>query len=94
MSTLSPKYPILDPLPQVNHHDHLPEGFKELSRIHSNHNQKLYVFISQGTHLTILAAFHAGPENQYFCEQYDFPLKALTWFPNPDISLKEGGGTV
>src|SRR5690606_15020807 len=42
---------------------------------------KLYVLTKHQNHLSILISYRAGPHKEYYCKQFDFPLKALSWFP-------------
>ena len=37
--------------------------------------------VKQEKYLSLLTSYHSGPNQQYYCKQYDFPLKALSWFP-------------
>lgn len=77
------EYPILAPLPVIQRHDQLPHGTLELGRCMntSTGREKLHVLVKHQGHLSILVSYRAGPNDQYYCDQFDFPLKALSWFP-------------
>ena len=77
------KYPLLQPLSRINQHDQLPSSSVELGRCldTSNGNEELYTIIKNENHLSVLISYHCGPNDQYYCDQFDFPLKALSWFP-------------
>jgi len=80
------EYPLKDPLPKIQRHDQLPSDAAELGRCLDNENvgfEDLYVLVRRGHKLSILVAYtrrlKAG--DAYFCKQFDFPLKTLSWFP-------------
>lgn len=77
------EYPILTPLSVIQRHDQLPVGTAELGRRldNSGARNRLYTLVKHEDHLSILISYHAGPDDQYYCDQFDFPLKALSWFP-------------
>ena len=84
MSYYVQEYPLQPALPSIQHHDQLPDDAIEIGRIlNTEEREKLYVLVKRGSFLSILSAFiipyDAGDE--YVCNQYDFPLKVLTWFP-------------
>lgn len=81
MSYTIQKYPVLDPLPVIQRHDQLPPGTMELGRCMDTSVNDLYLLAKHQGHLSILVSYHAGPDDQYYCDQCDFPLKALSWFP-------------
>lgn len=82
MSYITPKYPVLEPLPVIQHHDQLPPGAIELGRcIDTTEVEDLYVLVKHKSHLSILVAYRNVKTQKYYCKQYDFPLKALSWFP-------------
>lgn len=78
------EYPLSAPLSHILRHDQLPTGTVELGRSLDNRpkeREKLYVLVKHEGHLTLLVTYRSGPNKQYYCKQYDFPLKALSWFP-------------
>jgi hypothetical protein len=83
MSNRTPKYPLLKPLPRIDRHDKLPTGSIKLLECSddSTGRDKLHTLVKHQGHLSILVSYHAGPHDQYFCKQRDFPLKTLSWFP-------------
>lgn len=82
MSYITPKYPILDPLPTIQQHDQLPSNAIEIGRcIDTTEAEDLYVLVKHQKHLIILVAYRNVKTQKYFCKQYDFPLKTLSWFP-------------
>jgi len=83
MSYVTPPYPVLEPLPVIQQHDQLPFGTVNLGQCLDNTSgrDKLFTLITHKNHLSILTSYHAGPHDQYYCDQYDFPLKTLSWFP-------------
>ena len=76
-------YPLKTPLVHIHRHDQIPSFAKELGRRpdRSTGREKLYVLVQQHQYLTALVAYRAGPQDQYYCDQYDFPLRVLVWFP-------------
>lgn len=83
------QYPIEESLPKIQRHDQLPASAKELGRKLDTATtpgyENLYVFVKNSDHLSLLMARtrnvkHVGP--QYYCDQFDFPLKVLSWFPD------------
>lgn len=87
MSYVQP-YPLQPALLKIDRHDQLPSGAIELGRCldtteddprHAN----LYIFVKRNNKLSILKSYtlplKTGP--QYYCDQFDFPLKVLSWFP-------------
>lgn len=77
------KYPLQPPLSRIRQHDKLPSGTVELGHcLDSTYdNEDLYTLAKHENHLSVLISYHSGPHDQYYCKQYDFPLKALSWFP-------------
>lgn len=81
--TFVQEYPLASPLSTITNHTHLPCNAVEIGRIvdtSSAHN-KLFVFVKRGTHLSILITYHHLRTNEYYCDQFDFPLRVLSWFP-------------
>lgn len=84
MSYTVQEYPILQPLSRIDRHDQLPAGTTELGSFLDNRpdsRERWYVLAKHEGHLSVLISYHSGPHDQYYCKQYDFPLKALSWFP-------------
>ena len=83
MSFLKPPYPVLKPLSVIKRHDQLPAGTHKLGECLDNTSgrDKLFTLVNHEGHLAILTSYNAGPHDQYFCKQYDYPLRALSWFP-------------
>ena len=82
MSYYVQKYPIEPALTTIVHHDQLPIDSIEIGRLlDTTEREKLYVFVKRGQHLSILTAYENIKTHRYHCKQYDFPLKALSWFP-------------
>lgn len=78
------EYPLEKPLSHIRRHDQLPSGTVELGRCLDNRpedRERLYVLVKHEGHLSVLMSYHSGPNDQYYCKQFDFPLKALNWFP-------------
>lgn len=77
------EYPILDPLPAIKHHNHLPPTVKELGHLvdASSGHEKTYTLVKNGNHLTVFISFNNLKTHEYRCFQYDYPLKVLSWFP-------------
>ena len=88
MSYITPKYPVLKPLPVIQQHDKLPDCANYLGHCLDNTSgrDKLFTLVNHENHLSLLVSYCAGPNDQYYCDQYDFPLKSLSWFP---IALEE-----
>ena len=76
-------YPLATSLPRIQSPDKLPIGVLELASLvdPTTGRDKLYVLVKQQRYLSILNSYQAGPNNEYFCDQFDFPLKILSWFP-------------
>ncbi|MBU1170521.1 MAG: hypothetical protein KKD44_13240 [Proteobacteria bacterium] len=77
-------YPVQDALPLITNHEQLPPGAKELGMcLDTTEAEDLYVLVKRGDHLSVLATYtrHLKTGDAYFCDQFDFPLKALSWFP-------------
>lgn len=76
-------YPLSNPLRIIPAHDQLPADAIELARLidPTSGRDKLHVLIKQDKHLSILMAYRNVKTLKYYCDQVDFPLKALSWFP-------------
>lgn len=82
MSYSIQKYSLKPPLPKIARHDQLPAGSAELGRLlDSTEREKLYVFVKRNRNLSILTAYKNVKTQEYYCDQFDFPLKVLSWFP-------------
>jgi len=66
----------LPPLPEITHHEKLPQGAREIARIKSG--EPLYVFVKYEKWLIILKP---GGFKKYTIAQMDLPLGFLNWFP-------------
>ena len=76
------KYPVVTALSTITHHEQLPSGAVEIGRLmDTTEREKLHVFVKRGTFLSILSSYKNLKTQQYYCTQYDFPLKILSWFP-------------
>lgn len=74
-------YPLEQPLHRIQRHDQIPLGLKKLNECHDKKSGDLYTLVKQGDHLSVLVSYKAGPQDSYYCKQYDFPLRVLSWFP-------------
>lgn len=79
------KYPLLPPLAKIERHDQLPEDSVVVGQLLEGHqdDDPLYLLIKRDHFLSIIITYedHWGGKDHYNCEQYDFPLKILSWFP-------------
>jgi hypothetical protein len=79
------EYPLLPALEAIERHDALPSNSVNLGGLAMGENPEdaKIEFIKRDTFLSILRwsvlKLKTGPK--YSCHQYDFPLKALSWFP-------------
>ncbi len=79
------EYPLLPALETIERHDALPPNSVHLGGLAMGENPEdaKIEFIQRGAFLSILRwsilKLKTGPK--YSCHQYDFPLKALSWFP-------------
>ncbi|MBU1170142.1 MAG: hypothetical protein KKD44_11310 [Proteobacteria bacterium] len=77
-------YPVQDALPLIINHEQLPPDAQELGRcLDTTEAEELYVLVKRDDHLSVLATYmrHRKADVKYSCYQFDFPLKALSWFP-------------
>lgn len=76
-------YPLKAPINHIYRHDQIPQDAAELGRCvdKSTGREKLHVLVRQNGFLSVLISYSAGPHDQYYCKQYDFPLRVLSWFP-------------
>ena len=78
-------YPLLPPLSKIEHHDSLPVGSVRIGGLAMGNNpEDLKIeLVRRESFLSILTwsflKLKTGP--LYSCNQYDFPLKVLSWFP-------------
>ncbi|GAB1261891.1 hypothetical protein [Aurantivibrio plasticivorans] len=79
----SAKYPLAPALTKIVRHDALPNDAVLLGTMldSSDGNDELYSLVGYQNHLTVLVSYNTGPNNTYYCDQFDFPLRALAWFP-------------
>lgn len=80
------KYPLVAPLTKIEKHDQLPENSQVIGNISYGHNPEdnEYIFLKRGNFLSIIGWCVQTLKNGrvlYICDQYDFPLKVLSWFP-------------
>lgn len=79
------KYTVEPQLPEISHHEHLPNGAVELARLHDKLNDGGdFIFVRNNGGLSILTVETISLRNggeRYFCHQTDFPLGFLSWFP-------------
>lgn len=82
--TFVQEYPLAAPLPAIKLHERLPCNTIELGRCTdtSGGREKLYTLIKRGKFLSVLISFHHLKTQEYYCDQFDFPLKVLSWFPS------------
>lgn len=83
MSSTVQLYPLLKPLTQIKRHDQLPKTATLLAEITDTSEglNDFYSILKHEDHLSVLISYKAGPKDQYYCDQFDYPLKALSWFP-------------
>lgn len=82
MSYSIQKYPVQPALPTITHHDQLPMGAIEIGRLlDTTEAEDLYVLVKRDNYLSILTAYKNLKTHQYYCKQFDFPLRVLSWFP-------------
>ena len=77
------KYSLHSPLARISRHDQLPAGAITLGSCldTSNGNSDRFTLVKVESYLIILVSYVCGPDAKYYCDQYDFPLKTLSWFP-------------
>jgi len=77
------KNQTLPNLPEITHHEKLPQGAQEVARIKMSNPKKLYVFIKYGNGLIIHSSRDAIIDGKpdYIYGQMDLPLGFLNWFP-------------
>ena len=83
MSNRVQKYPLANPLARFKRHDQLPSNAKHLLELidDSDGGDKTYTFVKLGNHLSILISYYIFNPPEYYCDQLDFPLAVLSWFP-------------
>ena len=78
-------HPLLSPLDKIERHDQLPNDCQIIAQLREgeDHDDVLMILVKRGNNLSILETYttewKSGPV--YSCDQYDFPLKVLSWFP-------------
>ncbi len=76
----TPEYPLKDPLPRISHHEELPPGAVVLAQLtDTTYREEIYLFVKYHEFLIILISYKFHGE--YQINQYDYPLKVLSWFP-------------
>lgn len=79
------KYPTSPPLSRIPLHNQLIVGASEIGSFNDNNatNKKLYTFVKKNGHLSLLVSYVIPLKtgDKYYCDQFDFPLKVLSWFP-------------
>jgi hypothetical protein len=82
MSYLKQNYPLKPALPKITRHDQLPPDAIEIGRlIDRTEAQDINVLVKRDQYLSILIAYENLKTHRYYCDQFDFPLKVLSWFP-------------
>lgn len=83
---------LLEPLKKIDRHDQLPVDATALFELTCEETTKTYTVVNHEAHLKVLKSFIlplvAGPK--YCCHQYDFPLRALSWFPATLEAFRNG----
>jgi hypothetical protein len=61
----------------------LPAGSIKLLELKddSDDGNDLFTLVKHQGHLSILVSYRNRKTQKYYCKQYDFPLKTLSWFP-------------
>lgn len=82
MSRIQP-YPLKSPFPRIFHHNQLPYDVIKLADFSDTSEgvEDLYTLIKNENFLTVLISYHNPKTLEYYCDQYDFPIKTLSWFP-------------
>lgn len=76
------KYPLKPALSKIDRHDQLPADAIELGRLlDTTEAEDLYVLLKRNENLSILKSYENMQTHRYYCKQFDFPLKVLSWFP-------------
>jgi hypothetical protein len=77
-------YPLLKPLDPIARHDQLPPGTIELGQcLDTTEREKLHTLVKHQNHLSVLVSYIIPWDtgDEYYCDQYDYPLRTLSWFP-------------
>ena len=76
-------YPLQTPLSRIDRHDQIPPTSLWLGAANdpTTGRDKLYTLVKHENHLAVLVSYHNLKTHKYYCKQFDFPLKALSWFP-------------
>jgi len=93
------EYPVLADLPRIKNHNQLPVGVVIIGECLKTtpSRDKLFTLVTQSSHLSILVSYvmNLKTGDQYCCDQFDFPLKTLSWFPKALVEFRkspsEGG---
>ncbi|HAS6175133.1 TPA: hypothetical protein I7148_00235 [Vibrio vulnificus] len=90
------KYPVQPALPTITQHEQLPTGAIEIGRLlDTTEVEDLYVLVKRNNYLSILTAYKNLKTHQYYCDQFDFPLRVLSLFPKALEEFRKppaGGG--
>ena len=81
MSISVKKYELEKPLERIYPHDNLSSLQPKLGELTESSSGDLYTLVKQGLYLSILVSYRNVKTQRYYCDQFDFPLKVLTWFP-------------
>lgn len=78
-------YSLIPPLAKIARHDQLPPGAKKIAQLSIGMTEydPTYFFIMRKNKLSILIShiMDLTTGDRYVCNQYDFPLSVLSWFP-------------
>jgi len=80
-------FPLVDPLPLITRHDDLPADARLLGSMIQLKSGREYLYcylMRQDRFLSILSSATYQTRDgvvQYICNQSDFPLRVLSWFP-------------
>lgn len=78
-------HPLLPALEKITRHDQLPAGAQIIGQLRKGNkeNNPNYIFVKRKNNLSIIITYVTERlgNKEYVCNQYDFPLKVLPWFP-------------
>lgn len=78
------KYPLEKALEKIEQHDLLPTGVVNLGEVfYPKGHGKLYSLVERDSHLSVIVSYTMKrvKGDKYVCNQFDFPLSVLSWFP-------------
>ena len=84
MTTTIQECPLVESLERFYRHNNrssLQPRLGELVEATHPGQKDLYTLIKNNKHLSIVLSREYGAKKEYYCVQYDFPLKVLSWFP-------------